>query len=435
MPRARRSAGHHPWRSIAASPRPAAGSWTGSETGEVCDPMAARTRDRARRALDALGRNRRAAGDGNAASLGGRRRSGTRRLSRAVARRRGAPPGHSAGAARLDRSRLGGLVDHSATQPARGIAVPRDLRRGARLDRSGGRARRRGARGRSAHAALRLRAGARHISRRRAGASLVRPAAARRSPDALAPQIRGLRPRRHRSGARCLAGGPALQGRGKRLLSLLLVVVTLGVLLTLRSRSAMLAVVMAMAVWPVARLLPRAAATLIGAGLIALVAVRIHQAVPRFDNSAIHRFLIWHFAIDRIAEKPLLGWGLDASRALPGGSEPIEEPRLPELLHGGTLWMPLHPHNAALQWRVELGLPGAALATLVVLYILWCASAPETGPPALRAASLAAVAGALVVAMLSYGFWQAWWQSSLWLIGALMVALAPGLPSAPSAER
>jgi len=239
----------------------------------------------------------------------------------------------------------------------------------------------------------------------------------------------------------------ALQGRGKRLLSLLLVVVTLGVLLTLRSRSAMLAVVMAMAVWPVARLLPRAAATLIGAGLIALVAilpslplttdvvVRIHQAVPRFDNSAIHRFLIWHFAIDRIAEKPLLGWGLDASRALPGGSEPIEEPRLPELLHGGTLWMPLHPHNAALQWRVELGLPGAALATLVVLYILWCASAPETGPPALRAASLAAVAGALVVAMLSYGFWQAWWQSSLWLIGALMVALAPGLPSAPSAER
>jgi len=243
-----------------------------------------------------------------------------------------------------------------------------------------------------------------------------------------------------------LAAWPAmlvLLGRGKRLASLVLLFATLSVLLCLRSRSAMLCLVLAMAIWPLARILPRASAALIGAGLIGLMAifpvlpltvdavVKIHEAAPRLDNSAIHRFLIWHFAIDRIAERPLLGWGLDASRAMPGGSERVQEPRLPALA-AGTLWMPLHPHNAILQWRLELGLPGAALATLVVLFVLWRVSAPGTGPPAAHATSLALVAGSLVVVMLSYGFWQAWWQSSLWLIGALMVAIAPTVQTAAS---
>jgi O-antigen ligase len=136
----------------------------------------------------------------------------------------------------------------------------------------------------------------------------------------------------------------------------------------------MLCLVVALALWPVARTLPRASATLIAAGLIGLIAIfpalpidmdavaRIHEAVPQLANSAVHRFAIWHFAIDRIAERPLLGWGLDASRALPGGSDLIEDPRLPELARMGGLWMPLHPHNPALQWRLELGLPGAARA-------------------------------------------------------------------------
>jgi hypothetical protein len=49
------------------------------------------------------------------------------------------------------------------------------------------------------------------------------------------------------------------------------------------------------------------------------------------------------------------------------------------------------------------------------------------GPPATRAAALALIAAALVVAMLSYGFWQAWWQSSLWLIAAIAI-VAPWRP-------
>jgi exopolysaccharide production protein ExoQ len=236
-----------------------------------------------------------------------------------------------------------------------------------------------------------------------------------------------------------------LSARGKRWAIAALILVTLAVVLALKSRTAMLCLVMALALWPIAHMAPRACGMLIAAGLVVLVAtfptlpltmdavVRMHQAVPRLDNSAIHRFAIWHFAIDRIAERPFLGWGLDASRALPGGSDLVDDPRLPEIAAAGGPWMPLHPHNAALQWRLELGLPGAALATLAVLWILGRVSSPGVGPPATRAAALALIAAALVVAMLSYGFWQAWWQSSLWLIAALAIVAAPR-PSRMPAE-
>jgi len=234
----------------------------------------------------------------------------------------------------------------------------------------------------------------------------------------------------------------ALTGRGKRWAVAVLILVALAVLFTLKSRTAMLCLVVALALWPVAHALPRACGAIIAAGLLVVVAafpalplsmdavVKIHQAVPRLDNSAIHRFSIWHFAIDRIAERPVLGWGLDASRALPGGSNVVDDPRLPEIAKAGGRWMPLHPHNAALQWRLELGLPGAALATLVAVWILWRVSLPAVGPPATRAAMLSLMAATVVVAMLSYGFWQAWWQSSLWLIAALAVAAAPRAPRA-----
>ena len=47
----------------------------------------------------------------------------------------------------------------------------------------------------------------------------------------------------------------------------------------------------------------------------------IAQSVPGLPNSFIHRLLIWDFTLNRIAERPLFGWGLDTSRAIPGGVE------------------------------------------------------------------------------------------------------------------
>ena len=211
-------------------------------------------------------------------------------------------------------------------------------------------------------------------------------------------------------------------GRHRVLWLAALLVATLVVVLALASHAAMLCLLAALATWPIARLLPRATAAALGTALIALAAIlpafplsmgmvaHVHDALPSLSGSVIHRLAIWHFAIDEIAQRPLLGWGLDAARALPGGSALIQDPRLPELARAGALWMPLHPHNAVLQWRLELGLPGAALCTLVVLWLLGRLGSASTAPPEARARALALVAGALLVALVSYGFWQAWWQ-------------------------
>ena len=101
------------------------------------------------------------------------------------------------------------------------------------------------------------------------------------------------------------------------------------------------------------------------------------ETADSFKISAGHRLLIWSFAGDRIAERPVTGWGLDSSRAIPGGDDPIR-PR--------ETWMPLHPHNAALQVWLELGAPGAALFALLAA-IVWRALARVEWPPLFAAAA------------------------------------------------
>jgi exopolysaccharide production protein ExoQ len=127
------------------------------------------------------------------------------------------------------------------------------------------------------------------------------------------------------------------------------------------------------------------------------------ETADSFKISAGHRLLIWSFAGDRIAERPLTGWGLDASRAIPGGDDPIRP---------GEPWMPLHPHNAALQVWLELGVPGAVLFALLVA-LVWGALARAEWPPLFAAAAGASLTIAFVGCFATYGIWQEWWLGTL----------------------
>ena len=127
------------------------------------------------------------------------------------------------------------------------------------------------------------------------------------------------------------------------------------------------------------------------------------ETADSFKISAGHRLLIWSFAGDRIAERPLTGWGLDASRAIPGGDDPIRP---------GETWMPLHPHNAALQVWLELGAPGAILFALLVAFV-WDALARVEWPPLFAAAAGASLTIAFVGCFATYGIWQEWWLGTL----------------------
>ena len=136
---------------------------------------------------------------------------------------------------------------------------------------------------------------------------------------------------------------------------------------------------------------------------------------PQLAPSAQHRLFIWQFAVERIAEHPWLGWGFDASRALPGGK--IRPPV-------GLEVMPLHPHNSLLQVRLELGLTGAAiLAGLIGRGLALAARAPM---PSIAGVHVAMLAAYLIVGLFGYGVWQSWWIAAGWLAWAIgQIALAP----------
>ncbi len=160
---------------------------------------------------------------------------------------------------------------------------------------------------------------------------------------------------------------------------------------------------------------PALLAALIGGAVLAAPLVAhvgaLEQLGARRDLtvSIFHRAVIWAFVAERIAEKPVLGWGMHASRDMPGGHSKITE--IAEKI-------PLHPHNAPLQIWLELGAVGAlAFAALLA----WLAR-KTAGPPLRQAVSVATLVTAVMVASLSYGIWQGWWVATLWLLAALAAA-------------
>jgi O-antigen ligase len=200
------------------------------------------------------------------------------------------------------------------------------------------------------------------------------------------------------------------------------------------SAAALLAFVISVFAYGAAHVAPRLVAATMFAGAVLLsvalplatpnfdATVRLHQNAPWIKDSGIHRLLIWRFTADRIAERPLLGWGMDASRELPGGHEDLSK-ALPGLNFNYSITaISLHPHSAALQWLVELGLPGLCLGLAIIALGLWHAAFRGALSSAERAGALAWAAAGLTVAMLSFGIWQAWWLATLWLTATLYAA-------------
>lgn len=141
-------------------------------------------------------------------------------------------------------------------------------------------------------------------------------------------------------------------------------------------------------------------------------------------QSIVHRTIIWDFTIARIKERPTLGWGLDASRRMPGGDDEVTvsgfnkagAPGAGRVEMTGQV-MPLHPHNGALQIWLELGGLGALLtAGLIVLAAESLRNLRLSR--AASAASAGSFAAGFIVALVSYGIWQGWWLAALFLMAA-----------------
>jgi O-antigen ligase len=214
----------------------------------------------------------------------------------------------------------------------------------------------------------------------------------------------------------------------------MLVVLTL---LGFYSQTAFLAMVVGIAASILAWRAPRVVAAMLIIGAIASAFVlpsvlpdgptiaRWQEAMP-MRKSGPHRLAIWYFVAARMSERPVLGWGMDASRAIPGG-EALVQDVMPELQLGPVAQiLPLHPHNTAMQWRLELGLPGTLIALAFIALVLWRFAREADAER--RPAAFGFAGAAFTIAMLSFGAWQAWWLSSLWL-GACFIAATATPPA------
>jgi O-antigen ligase len=164
---------------------------------------------------------------------------------------------------------------------------------------------------------------------------------------------------------------------------------------------------------------------------------------PSLNVSQLHRLFIWRFAGEHTLVRPFGGWGLDASRAMPGRGTEVGadvDAMQPSDNAGGGLGqsqleaLPLHPHNAMLQIWLELGLPGALIA-LGIVALAFVRLRRLGVARAEGAAAAALVAAVLVIALLSYGIWQTWWLSVLWLAGAFLVGVSRDTPGRASLPR
>lgn len=130
----------------------------------------------------------------------------------------------------------------------------------------------------------------------------------------------------------------------------------------------------------------------------------------RVSLSWSQRMGYWRHAQDWIGDHPLRGWGLDASRMFSPGIR-------------------LHPHDAALQIWLELGLIGAVAAAVLWVAILAGLSRPRPDP------AVAAAAGCAVVYLtfnaVSFGVWQEWYLA----VGALACAACAALMRQPVDPR
>ncbi len=221
-----------------------------------------------------------------------------------------------------------------------------------------------------------------------------------------------------------------------------------GIILALPGEAAKVAVLVSGLVGVAVLLLPKWGPRLVGpvvavlvVGMPALLGPGLAQGIPsaRLPLSSAHRLLIWDFAIERIRDKPLLGWGMEASRRIPHAAEPASAATLERFgLVGAPSYtmlsqatrLPLHPHNGALQIWLELGMVGALLAAaLVFLLGRLAVRGPRPG------VAVAMLASATVTGLLSFGVWQEWWVSAELLGLVALSALPPGEAGASLLER
>jgi exopolysaccharide production protein ExoQ len=193
------------------------------------------------------------------------------------------------------------------------------------------------------------------------------------------------------------------------------------------SQTAVLGLLIGVAVFPIAKLLPGLTSRL------GLAVVLITLAISPFFGTlakqglganfhktmeAAHsddRVNIWLSFEAAAQRKWLLGNGFGSSLNLQNAAVAKQIP--PERV---TLLGASHPHNAFLQLWVELGAVGAALSALLFIALF---QAIDRADQRLRPYMLTWIAVVCGIALVSHGAWQAWWVAAIAASAASFLAI------------
>ena len=137
----------------------------------------------------------------------------------------------------------------------------------------------------------------------------------------------------------------------------------------------------------------------------------------------------WSYVLEKIKERPITGWGVEASKTWDETIRIIGA----NGLEVDYRIVPGHPHNGALQIWAETGLIGALLISAFALLLGDRLARTSSPSKQIMAAGAALWGGGLVYSAISYSVWNdAYWATFLFL-GTGIYALSRTLPRTPEA--
>lgn len=213
-----------------------------------------------------------------------------------------------------------------------------------------------------------------------------------------------------------------------RIKSLICYIATTSLVFTMESESAMLASVVATLVFLVSRLhnkIYKVLALLIplcflAAPIIIHIYVTYYTDFTPFEleSSWEHRIYIAFNTISLILEKPILGWGFNASKFISmseNGNVIIGDHILPMLN--------FHPHNASLQILLDTGIIGLVIFVICISTLINAIGKSQLIDSKLKPYIYAGLSSYIIIGQLNFNAWATWWIGILMIFGVTSSSL------------
>ena len=219
--------------------------------------------------------------------------------------------------------------------------------------------------------------------------------------------------------------------------SIAFVLSSLGMIFGLNMEAAKLAIVCGVIIYFVVKWKPKAFWSLIILPILSFFVFPFIFLTPISDrdkcwlnevhSSGLHRIMIYQFMTENIKEKPWVGWGMDASRSIPGGSTGVQSVECIKsdesryiLRMGGT--KTLHPHNAGIQIWLELGLMGCLFLLFSICLLIFRMKEKIISDQG-QAVLASTFYSICIIYGISFGLWQSWLMFSMILIASTILLL------------